>query len=156
MEIKTERKIPTEEDAKEIDQIIIKHYKDEQEKHEQKSNLTTKGQMGEIDFKKILLERFEFARSQYLDDVLLSESASLEIITDFVMRHLVLEMRVKILGEKLGDINWPTDWKEAFKERWFPKWLLKKYPVKYTKIDLFCLYPKISLPNREHYITYSK
>ena len=112
--------------------------------------------MKEATWKKILLERFEFAKRQYLDDVLLSESASLEIITDFAMYHLVLEMRVKILGEKLGDINWPADWKEAFKERWFPRWLLKKYPVKYTKIDLFCLYPKISLPDREYYIAYER
>lgn len=25
---------------------------------------------------------------------------------------------------------YPANWIQAFKERWFPKWILKKYPVK--------------------------
>lgn len=26
------------------------------------------------------------------------------------------------------------DWWQAFKERWFPKWLLRRFPVEYTQI----------------------
>ena len=29
--------------------------------------------------------------------------------------------------------KYPSDWKEAFKERFFPKWLLRKFPIHYTQ-----------------------
>jgi hypothetical protein len=31
-------------------------------------------------------------------------------------------------------VKYPMDWWEAFKERWFSKWLLVKYPVKYKEV----------------------
>jgi hypothetical protein len=43
----------------------------------------------------------------------------------------------------LVEIKYPRDWREAFKERWFPSWLLSRYPVVYKthRIDVREIYP---------------
>jgi hypothetical protein len=33
--------------------------------------------------------------------------------------------------------RYPRDWWEAFKERWFPRFLLRRYPVQYVVIDIY-------------------
>ena len=45
------------------------------------------------------------------------------------LRH-IYKMAVK---EEL-EAQYPSDWWQAFKERWFPNWLLGRYPVRYTQI----------------------
>lgn len=66
-------------------------------------------------------------------------------------QNYILRFYASIAAQKLDEkrCQYPADWKEAFKERWFPKWLLKRYPVKYTYIEMKAvqLYPKIQLPN---------
>ena len=32
--------------------------------------------------------------------------------------------------------RWPADWWQALRERWFPKWWLRRYPVRYEEIDV--------------------
>ena len=32
--------------------------------------------------------------------------------------------------------QWPADWWQAFRERWFPKWWLRRWPVRYETIDI--------------------
>ena len=71
--------------------------------------------------------------------------------------NAVLIMRAKIAGhdcKKEVIIKYPQDWQEAFKERWFPKWLLKKYPVKYTKekVSAKIFYPEIKIPATKSYV----
>ena len=41
------------------------------------------------------------------------------------------------------EVKYPADWWQALKEKWFPKWLLEKYPVEYMHHRLVakCLYP---------------
>lgn len=43
------------------------------------------------------------------------------------------------------EIQYPMTWRDAFKARWFPKWLLKRYPANYTthSITKAGLYPEI-------------
>lgn len=55
------------------------------------------------------------------------------------------------------DEEFPEDWWEAFKDRWFPEWLLKRYPVKYKRIYVNQKIYKSVCPHmitdgtREHY-----
>jgi len=39
------------------------------------------------------------------------------------------ELRVRGLFVCDGIIKYPRDWWQSLKARWFPKWLLRKYPV---------------------------
>jgi hypothetical protein len=49
--------------------------------------------------------------------------------------YLVASLRKKVLANGIETVcfecSYPKDWWEAFKERWFPKFLLNRYPVEY-------------------------
>lgn len=49
---------------------------------------------------------------------------------------------------KQVDICYPADWWEASKERWFPGWLLRRWPVEYIKhhYDARYVFPDMEFP----------
>jgi hypothetical protein len=97
---------------------------------------------------RIMLERFKFGvRHMALqEDLQFLSDVDIEYMTDSIARNVVYNFRAEVMGQKLDQIKHPADWKEAFKERWFPKWLLEKYPVRYKRYDIKALYPQIKLP----------
>lgn len=92
---------------------------------------------------------------------MLSESMLREVDVDWredlLHDHVIFEFRTFVWAEtdylKSKTVRHPADWKEAFKERWFPKWLLGKYPVEYHETTLVaaCLYPEFTpaVPDQE-------
>lgn len=61
------------------------------------------------------------------------------------LKSIIVDFRTLVYGEKIKEIKYPKDWKEAFKERWFPKWLLKRYPVKYYRYNFKLIYPDLPI-----------
>ena len=63
--------------------------------------------------------------------------------------NLLVTARAIIQGQLLDEVTakYPADWKEAVKERFFPPFLLKRYPVKYTtlKLEAVAYYPKVAM-----------
>lgn len=60
-------------------------------------------------------------------------------ITDMARNLLVefmLELPALFDREIVVQEAWPENWWEAFKERWFPGWLLRRYPVKMKSINI--------------------
>jgi hypothetical protein len=67
--------------------------------------------------------------------------------------ELLYTIHTLIPAEKMKEeshtfkVKYPRGWKEAFKEEHFPKWLKRRYPVKYiertekVKFTAFNLYP---------------
>jgi hypothetical protein len=47
--------------------------------------------------------------------------------------------------------KYPADWWQALKERWFPRWLLKRFPVVYTYKEFIvkATYPDLVVQNHE-------
>lgn len=41
---------------------------------------------------------------------------------------------------------WPADWKEAIKDRFFPMWMRERWPIRYERVSINALYPKLKLP----------
>lgn len=84
-----------------------------------------------------------------------------------VAMMLIYDIRSYILSEQLNNIRreveYPSDWWQAFKGRWFTKKMLKRWPVKMKKhvidIDIKALYPeltaKISIPDTQRIMKYS-
>lgn len=74
---------------------------------------------------------------------------------------MIQEIRGHFWAENPRSISFsfPADWIEAFKNRWFPKWALKKWPVKMTiktlKGQLF--YPCLpqTTPQHQHRIRFA-
>lgn len=48
-------------------------------------------------------------------------------------------------------ISYPNGWVQAVKERWLPKFLLKRFPVKYWNITVTAttFYPNLTLPDEK-------
>ena len=69
-----------------------------------------------------------------------------------------------LLGEDMDkrEVSYPADWWQHFKKDKFPKWLLKRYPVKtiVEVMDAKILYTeyhnKVSLPEEPHIVSLSK
>lgn len=54
-------------------------------------------------------------------------------------------LRAFLASEKAGihTVRYPLDWWQHFKVRWFPRWLLSRYPAKYRteEFEFGVLYP---------------
>jgi hypothetical protein len=74
---------------------------------------------------------------------------------DFVRDQLTAQLTGYLWGEPgpTRTIKYPSDWWSAFKLRWFPEWMLRRWPAQYTchQINLTTLYPdfRVSLPSKE-------
>jgi hypothetical protein len=98
-----------------------------------------------INFKERILHRLRMRVSDSID-LGMVEAYTVNDIEHFFTERMVYQLRSDIWSEKFeGEIaKYPSNWIQAFKERWFPKWLEKKYPVKYTskRSDFTVLYPR--------------
>lgn len=99
----------------------------------------------ELNIERVVLERFKFFAQASIDDSFLQDVEVYQM-ADRLAHQTVLRFKADILGQKLNTVKYPANWKEAFKERWAPKWFLKKYPVKYSYIEVKALYPQLHLP----------
>ena len=112
--------------------------------------------------KDVILQKFDYAISTRidLDHLYYGNIDSKAYIVDGICNNMILQINGFVWGEKgvkSKVIEYPKDWKEAFKERWFPNFLLKRFPVVYTthEISFDLIYPnfKPNIPD-EKYVTH--
>lgn len=65
----------------------------------------------------------------------------------------IIHMVAQALGQTLEEIHYPATWWQAFKQHFFPRWLLRWFPVEYTKYKVVTFYPKIAMPSEPHWTT---
>lgn len=74
---------------------------------------------------------------------------------------MVFEIYAYVTGKVIDkihvDVEYPSDWWEAFKDRWFPEWMLRKWPVKMTRIKInetrYAICPHLAAePRHNHYM----
>ena len=110
----------------------------------------------------VTLHKIRFGFIQHIDRHLVDQ-CTLAIHDDLLYctgQELAIRVNGFVFGEGLDVIRvkYPADWKQAVKERWAPKWLLRRWPVRYTthSYDLEAIYPqiadRISLPDQEHFL----
>jgi hypothetical protein len=105
------------------------------------------------------LERIKIGLVEKLSYTALHD-LSVSVNDDFFTNLVSVQIKGYIWGErgKSETIKYPKNWREAFKERWFPQWLLKRYPVIYRvhEINTTTLYPnfKISVPDQTHVLKF--
>ncbi|NIR18000.1 MAG: hypothetical protein GWN86_30505 [Desulfobacterales bacterium] len=82
--------------------------------------------------------------------------ASVKAFADIMSDNVILDFVHYFAAQSLGQIEekYPADWWQAFRERFFPKWWLKRWPVKHkvVKIEAKAIYPKIAMPKDRPYI----
>lgn len=58
-----------------------------------------------------------------------------ELYLEKIADDLVLTLKHEIYGEKaVKEFTYPATWWDGFKLKFFPKWLLRKYPAKYNTV----------------------
>ena len=106
----------------------------------------------------IQLERFKFCvfswiTQDLIKDFSISPELDISLHSNFMSNEIVFRIRQDVLGQQLDkvEVRYPWDWWQAFKQRWFPQWLLKRYPVveMVKVIDIRALYPKITIPDHK-------
>jgi len=117
------------------------------------------------DIRQIVLERMKLYLRREVDLESIAgvrDSAKFYAHLDEYTRRLVLEMRAYVLaGEKVTEetsttLTWPADWWQAFRARWFPRWWLRRWPVRHevrvvtTKTTIVRTCPHLSIPARPH------
>lgn len=104
--------------------------------------------------KQIVLERTNFyCQSELGGAILNGREVDLLRMLDAETHRMVIRMRGFLWGETVGEhvVSYPADWWQALKDRWFPWWLLRRYPVRRTSVrfDVKAVYPTLTfqLPN---------
>lgn len=69
------------------------------------------------------------------------EGATLDAEWCYDIDAMAVRLKRYVMSERLADetVSWPATWWDAVKERWFPDWLLRRYPVEYKHAD-FTIY----------------
>lgn len=74
----------------------------------------------------------------------------IHLLQDVMIDGVILKIVQKVAAEELKVVEClhPADWWEHFKERWFPAWLLRRFPVRRCRVRLeaHAVYPGITLP----------
>ena len=99
----------------------------------------------------IKLKRYKFAIMQtiskeYLDAFSIDFSLHEGFDADIRMRVMC-----DMYGFEIGNYSYPADWWQAFKLRFFPAWLIKRFPVVYRHLVISAIYPDIKVPKIQGY-----
>ena len=92
------------------------------------------------------LEKLKFIILHELPPGISLKSVDFSEHVSFIRDTVMMRVSFCLLGKELKPIKlkWPLTWWEHFKERHFPGWLKKKYPVKYTRVEIT---PRLFYPN---------
>lgn len=115
----------------------------------------------------IILEKIKKAAiahftKEMIDDLSLDFSSHINFMAETYVFRVIKELLAFKAGDRI--VRYPENWKEAFKERWFPAWLKKRFPVKYTEHDVLVVFPDLlkkhpcpqSLSDQNYHIVFAK
>lgn len=78
--------------------------------------------------------------------------SNVEQYRDQMLARMVYQLKADVYGNVIESVRYPKDWKQAFKERWFPQWLLKRYPVEYKEYTLDVIIPGLKALDNTPYM----
>jgi hypothetical protein len=84
-------------------------------------------------FSEVILHRLPISAQQKISAELLLRNSRL--IQERIGPDLLLRMVSMVWADepKQVAVEFPADWWQHFKQRWFPKWALKRWPVKMAR-----------------------
>jgi hypothetical protein len=104
-------------------------------------------------YHEVKLEKIRYAYQEYFSMSLLD----VESWIDKIDGGYLLMVRGHVWGEHLETktIEYPADWFQAFKQRFFPRWLIKYFPINMNviRIEADVLYPdfRCAFPKEKHF-----
>lgn len=116
--------------------------------------------MNPVACQQIVLERLKFYSKTYVDMADIAASMSPTVYIAHVADALIIDMVTTLAGKReiVYDVRLPADWWSAVKDRWFPKWLLTRYPPTYRriKVDKATAFPSIQIPKHSPVVIVSR
>ena len=109
----------------------------------------------------LVLEAFQYGyQSKLHKEMLREENSRLEVqdMGDHVLAQIVFTVYGQKHGEETVSFHsrYPSDWWQHFKQRWFPRWALRRWPVR-LKHDLqevtlskYTFYPQVVASSPSH------
>ncbi len=96
---------------------------------------------------RIVLERLRHGIDIKIDPSCIEYIKDRDLITGYLIDRVVFSFYGLM---KKQTVELPANWWEHFKQRWYPAWILKRYPVKMKKYEFTCeqVFPEI--PMRGH------
>lgn len=118
----------------------------------------TPAEAREMDLKRFQLMFMTKISTDMAKDFAILPKVEWSMYDDWIENMMTLRVRQEILGQgpfACPTIEFPKDWVEAVKERFAPTWLLRHWPVKYTKnyFDVRIIYPMMKYPDDDVRVT---
>lgn len=108
--------------------------------------------MANASYETLTLPIVQFAVEQAISRRDLAYHVNAEVFLRDVSDHLVMVLRAELASDKVRDetIRYPANWFEAFKQRWFPTWILKRFPVLETvhHYEAMRVFPEFRYPKQ--------
>ena len=96
--------------------------------------------MANESIKRVMCDRVGVMGCQFTSLRSLRDSMTVQAQIDHLANSLVVQLYASMpaILDEVIDIHrsWPATWWDAVKERWYPKWALRRWPVKYQRIDV--------------------
>lgn len=110
--------------------------------------------------KRIVLHKIQYAIGMQVNPYVFRDM-EIDVYTDHISGYLTMQLHTAIFQEKevKSDITYyehPKTWLDAFRIRFFPKLLIKKYPIQKIKIERSANFtilrtcPHLDSPNKNH------
>lgn len=104
--------------------------------------------MSEHGIRYVNLEKINLEWREVVSDLAGVETA-IEIWRDIPSKSTIIELRATLLGQRhhVAEFKWPATWWDAVKLRFYPRWLLRRYPVRYRfeRVTALALLPTLDL-----------
>lgn len=91
--------------------------------------------------------RYGFA--QVLNRDMLNSAQVIAEVGRNMGREIQAKVTVAYPAEEVVNYKSESSAWQLLKSRWFPVWLLKKFPVRYETFRVFILHPDIKVPDRQ-------
>ena len=98
---------------------------------------------GFIESKEYVAEMMQFVVRHLVSLEVIDQADAGEVraYLDECARHLAVEVRMRIAAlethrEERGEVETLADWWQAFRQRWLPRWWLRRWPVKVSRVAL--------------------
>lgn len=93
-------------------------------------------------YAELILKRIHIRKDLAVSRRFLMLCNSIDESIDYAADSFIYSMNLWVMGHE-STVKVPADWWQALKERWFPQWLLERYPVVMREICVRHLYPNI-------------
>lgn len=106
--------------------------------------------MEQVPVKEITLEMQRFAIQRIVDITHIpKENLKLESFPFMeCCNGMGVRLSAYIWGENMDTREYPKGWWDAFKLRWYPRWLLRRFPPTMTRLNVIGFYPQLAFTDR--------